>query len=125
MSKLRASGCAIAGSLMLAGCVTPAKPLYQWESYQPQVYEYFKGGSTEAQVLEMERGLEVIRSRNGVPPPGYHAHLGLLYSTLGRDDQMVQEFQTEKALFPESATYIDFLLNNARKADAQRAEESR
>ena len=28
--------------------------------------------------------------------------------------QMVREFETEKALFPESATYMDFLLNNAR-----------
>jgi hypothetical protein len=124
MSKLRASCRAIACGVMLAGCVTPAKPLYQWEGYQPRVYDYFKGGSTEAQVIEMERGLEAIRSRNGVPPPGYHAHLGMLYSTLGKDAQMVQEFQTEKALFPESAPYIDFLLSNAKKTAAQGAEEN-
>ncbi|MGV8183400.1 DUF4810 domain-containing protein, partial [Pseudomonas aeruginosa] len=40
--------------------------------------------------------------------------LGLLYSSIGKDGQMVREFETEKALFPESATYMDFLLNNAR-----------
>ncbi|MCT7023003.1 hypothetical protein M1743_23395 [Salmonella enterica subsp. enterica serovar Saintpaul] len=27
---------------------------------------------------------------------------------------MVQEFRTEKALFPESAAYMDFLLKNAK-----------
>ena len=27
----------------IAGCQTAPQPLYQWESYQPQVYEYFKG----------------------------------------------------------------------------------
>ncbi len=32
---------------------------------------------------------------------------------------MVQQFQTEKALFPESATYMDFLLKNAKKEGKQ------
>jgi hypothetical protein len=122
MNKLNAGWLAATASLLLAGCVSGPKPLYQWESYQPQVYEYFKGGATEAQVAELERGLVEIQAKNGVPPPGYHAHLGMLYSTLGKDDQMLQQFQTEKALFPESAPYIDFLLNNIKKADAAREE---
>ncbi|MDR2195708.1 MAG: DUF4810 domain-containing protein, partial [Gallionellaceae bacterium] len=87
----------------------------QWEGYQPQVYEYFKGGSKDAQAAELERGLEAIKSTNGAVPPGYHAHLGMLYMELGKDDQMIQEFQTEKALFPESAPYIDYLLGNLKK----------
>ncbi len=111
----RAATAAVIGGTLLAGCAAPSKPLYQWESYQPQVYEYFKGASKEKQIAELERGLEKIKSTNGAVPPGYHAHLGLLYSSLGRDDQMVQEFQTEKALFPESAAYIDFLMKNVKK----------
>ncbi|CBJ34919.1 putative lipoprotein (plasmid) [Ralstonia solanacearum PSI07] len=112
MSRV-AAGVAV-GSALLAGCAGP-KSLYQWEGYQPQVYEYFKGESKEAQVAELERGLEKIKSANGAVPPGYHAHLGMLYSSLGKDDQMVQEFQTEKALFPESGAYIDFLMKNVKK----------
>lgn len=100
------------GSLLLAGCNMP-KPLYQWESYQPQVYEYFNGQSKEEQAIALERDLEKIKAKNGAVPPGYHAQLGLLYSELGRDDQMVQQFNTEKALFPESTAYMDFLLSNA------------
>ncbi|MDO3506575.1 DUF4810 domain-containing protein [Ralstonia pseudosolanacearum] len=119
MSKLFAlsrvaAGMAV-GSALLAGCAAGPKSLYQWEGYQPQVYEYFKGESKEAQVTELERGLEKIKSANGAVPPGYHAQLGLLYSNLGKDDQMVQEFQTEKALFPESGAYIDFLMKNVKK----------
>ncbi|BCL94842.1 DUF4810 domain-containing protein (plasmid) [Ralstonia pseudosolanacearum] len=119
MSKLFAlsrvaAGMAV-GSALLAGCAAGPKSLYQWEGYQPQVYEYFKGESKEAQVAELERGLEKIKSANGAVPPGYHAQLGLLYSNLGKDDQMVQEFQTEKALFPESGAYIDFLMKNVKK----------
>ena len=118
MSKtfaIRRMAAAAMGSALLSGCVTPGKPLYQWEGYQPQVYKYFKGESKEAQVTELEQGLEKIKSDNGAAPPGYHAQLGLLYSSLGKDDRMVQEFKTEKVLFPEAATYIDFLLKNMTK----------
>ncbi|MFJ3049044.1 MULTISPECIES: DUF4810 domain-containing protein [Pseudomonas nitroreducens/multiresinivorans group] len=109
---------AVLALLFLAGCAQQ-KTLYQWEGYQPQVYQYFKGESKEAQVQELEADLEKIKAKNGVVPPGYHAQLGLLYSSLGKDDQMIQQFQTEKALFPESATYMDFLMKNAGKAGAQ------
>ncbi|MDD2111128.1 DUF4810 domain-containing protein [Pseudomonas asiatica] len=108
----------VLGSVLLAGCNAP-KPLYQWESYQPQVYGYLKGDSKEEQVIALERDLEKIKAKNGAVPPGYHAQLGLLYSSLGKDDQMIQQFRTEKALFPESAAYMDFLLSNATKGVKQ------
>ena len=71
--------------------------MYQWESYQPQVYEYFKGESSkEEQAIALERDLEKIKAKNGAVPPGYHAQLGLLYSSLGKDDQMIQQLRTER-----------------------------
>ncbi|NBF04630.1 DUF4810 domain-containing protein [Pseudomonas sp. Fl5BN2] len=110
---------ALLGSVLLAGCSGP-KTLYQWETYQSQTYEYFKGEEAkEAQVEALERDLQKIKSTGKAVPPGYHAHLGMLYAGLGKDDQMVQQFNTEKALFPESARYMDFLLENAKKGAAQ------
>ncbi|UUT25590.1 DUF4810 domain-containing protein [Pseudomonas chlororaphis] len=107
------------GSVLLAGCSGP-KTLYQWETYQAQTYEYFKGEEAkEAQVEALERDLQKIKSTGKAVPPGYHAHLGMLYAGLGKDDQMVQQFNTEKALFPESAPYMDFLLKNAKKGAGQ------
>lgn len=103
----------------VAGCQTAPKPLYQWESYQPQVYGYFKGESKQEQVEALERDLQKINASGRQAPPGYHAHLGMLYLSLGKDDQMVQEFRTEKALFPESAGYMDFLLKNAKAGDVK------
>lgn len=108
-----------AAVLWLSGCAQP-KTLYQWGSYQPEVYEYFKGESKEAQVAKLEEDLQKIRSTNGNPPPGYHAQLGMLYGSLGKDDQMVQEFRTEKTLFPESATYMDFLMRNVKTGVASK-----
>jgi hypothetical protein len=108
-----------AAALWLSGCAQH-KTLYQWGSYQPEVYEYFKGESKEAQVAKLEEDLQKIRSTNGNPPPGYHAQLGMLYGSLGKDDQMVQEFRTEKTLFPESATYMDFLMRNVKTGVASK-----
>lgn len=110
----RVMATALMGSALLAGCTGP-KTLYQWEGYQPQVYQYFKGESKEAQVEALEADLQKIKATDGAVPPGYHAQLGLLYLSLGKDDQMAQQFQTEKALFPESSTYMDFLLKNAKQ----------
>lgn len=104
--------------LVLAGCAQQ-KTLYQWEGYQHQVYQYLKGEPKEQQIEVLEADLQKIKAQDGAVPPGYHAQLGLLYSSLGKDDQMAQQFQTEKSLFPESATYMDFLLNNAKKGSRQ------
>ncbi|MDD2089251.1 DUF4810 domain-containing protein [Pseudomonas guariconensis] len=119
LSAWRAVAALLLGCTLLAGC-SGQKSLYQWESYQPQVYEYFKGESSkEEQAIALERDLEKIKAKNGAVPPGYHAQLGLLYSSLGKDDQMIQQLRTEKALFPESAPYMDFLMNNASKGTKQ------
>ncbi|VVQ37197.1 DUF4810 domain-containing protein [Pseudomonas fluorescens] len=110
----------LAASTLLAGCASGPQTLYQWEGYEPQVYEYFKGEEPkEAQAEALERDLQKIRSTGKAVPPGYHAHLGLLYLSMGKDDQMVQQFKTEKTLFPESGTYMDFLLKNAKSGDAK------
>lgn len=102
----------VAASLLCVGCATTPS-LYQWEDYQPQVYKYLKdeGKSKEEQIIILEKGLQKIQATGKTPPPGYHAHLGLLYYEVGRGAEAVQQFQTEKALFPESTKYMNFLLN--------------
>ncbi len=82
--------------------------MYQWEGYQSQVYEYFKGESKEAQITALESGLKKIKAKGGSVPPGYHAQLGMLHLNVGKGDQMVKEFQTEKTLFPESTALHGF-----------------
>ncbi|MFP3566853.1 DUF4810 domain-containing protein [Paraburkholderia sp. SIMBA_030] len=103
---------AMAAAVMLSGCAGSGQtpPLYQWTGYQPQVYEYFKGTrSSQEQVDALEKALQEIQAKGDTPPPGFHAHLGMLYAGIGKGDQAQQEFQTEKQLFPESSTYMDFL----------------
>jgi hypothetical protein len=100
--------------LVVTGCAEQ-KTLYQWEGYQAQVNNYFKGEAKEAQITVLEGDLEKIKSKNGAVPPGYNAQLGLLYLSVGNIDQMRQRFKAEEALYPESTAYMEFLMKNAQQ----------
>ncbi|RFU47561.1 DUF4810 domain-containing protein [Paraburkholderia sp. DHOC27] len=101
-----------ATAALLSGCAAnkSAPPLYQWDGYQPQVYEYFKAQTTPQQQIDaLEKSLQEIRARGSRLPPGFHAQLGMLYASVGKEQQALQEFEAEKQAFPESSTYMDFL----------------
>ena len=104
--------------LSLVGCATPKQSLYQWGNYENQVYALYNDpgkSPLEAQIEKLEADYQKARSTNKAVPPGFHAHLGYLYFQAGKGDQAVQSFQTEKALFPESAVYMDRVLAKAKK----------
>ena len=98
--------------LLLAGCATQPKPIYNWDKYQTTVYQYYQSDkvSQEEQIASLKESIEKSRATNKLVPPGLHAQLGLLYANTGHTDQAFQDFNTEKTLFPESAAYMDFLL---------------
>jgi|GEM_PF-86618 len=100
---------ALLAIVLLAGC-SATKTMYGWNDYQPEVYAYFQGASTDEQIITLEKNLEQFKARDQLAPPGFHAHLGMLFAEAGNMDRAAQEFNTEKRLFPESAPYMDFLL---------------
>ncbi|MDR0701063.1 MAG: DUF4810 domain-containing protein [Azoarcus sp.] len=99
----------------LSGCASRPEPLYRWGSYEAQVYAHLKGESREAQIEAMERDINKIDASGKIAPPGFYAHLGLLYAETGHDDKAAECFGKEKARFPESAVFMDFLLNKYRQ----------
>lgn len=116
-SALAFAAAAVAG-MLLGGCATQqtTRPLYGWDGYEPQVYEYLKGQSSpETQISALEQSLQQIRGKGERPPPGFHAHLGALYASAGKRQQATQELLAEKEAFPESSAYMDFLLKNLNK----------
>jgi hypothetical protein len=98
----------------LVGCAVAPKPLYYWEGYQRQVYEYLKGDGTSPteQLLVMQAQAEKARAAGATLPPGFRAHLALLHLQLGRYDEARQLMEEEKAAFPESTQYMDFVLKS-------------
>lgn len=111
---LRAAALGMAG--LLAGCAAP-QPLYSWNGYPTQVYSHLKneGGSSEEQILVLEKGISQSAAKNAALPPGYQAHLGLLYLNTGRTDDALQAWEKEKKSFPESTQFIDYLIGNMKK----------
>ena len=104
----------IATALLTVGCASKTtQPLYGWEGYHPQVYEHLKsGGNVDAQqqVAKLEEAQQKIAQRGQALPPGYRAHMGMLYAKAGQTDKSAEAISAEKTHFPESASFMDFLL---------------
>jgi len=99
-------------AIAVGGCAQPQRPLYHWDGFQRQLYEHFKGdGSGPAEQLRILEALaEKAQGSGGMLPPGFRAHLAMIYLRLGRFDEARLQLESEKATFPESAAYMDFLL---------------
>lgn len=98
--------------LTLLGCVQAPKQLYMWESFPRQQYEVLLGGaaSPDAQIQALETHAEKARAASAALPPGFRAHLGMMYLAIGNTSTARQMWQAEKLAFPESSPYIDILL---------------
>jgi len=119
---LRASAAVGASAVLalLTACGTPQKPLYQWGGYQASVYQYFKtnGATPGDQITQLEAQLIKNKAANEATPPGLHGHLALLYAKVGNDEAARAHLEAERALFPESAGYVDFLLKKPTEKTA-------
>ncbi len=115
MSRLVTLVCLAAS---LTACVTPPKTIYAWGDYEQLIYTAHAtpgAGDPQTQVLALEKDYQAARAANKPLPPGWHAHLGYLYFQLGKSDQALQEFNSEKAQFPESAKLMDRLIAKVKK----------
>jgi hypothetical protein len=99
-------------AVCFSGC---ASQLYYWGDYEGQVYAYLKGESPANQIKILEHDRQRIEAYDMKAPPGFYAHLGLLYTEVGNYADAIVCFETEKKLFPEAAVYMDFLLTNLRR----------
>jgi hypothetical protein len=100
-------------SIGVAACKT-TEPLYYYGEYPSTVYNFFKADDTSIseQIDVLEETLEKASNNGKAVPPGLHAHLGMLYFEVGDEATAIGHLSTEKALFPESTQFIDFLLTN-------------
>ena len=98
----------------LPGCAEAPKRLYHWDGFQAQLYEYFKGDGSnpDEQLRVLNDQSQRARASGAALPPGFHAHLAMIYLRLGRDTEARLELEAEKSSFPESTQYMDFLLKH-------------
>ena len=107
----------LAATLLLAACGTSAPPLYYWDTYPTTIYQGMQGKqSPDAQIGALEQYQEKAKAKNMAVAPGVYAHLGMLYVETGRGNLAQKAFTEEKARFPESAQFMDFLLKTPQPA---------
>ncbi len=107
----------IAVVFIIGGCAQQKPSLYYWGSYESLVHDmYLKPGQAEShiQIEKLTEDLERIQAEGKRVPPGLHAHLGYMYFLQGNEPAALQEFATERDLFPESATFIDSIIKRAK-----------
>ncbi len=114
--------------LMLAGCVLAfagcqtQRPLYYWGNYETINYLAYskpEKASLETQREKLEEDLEKTKGYHLAAHPGLHAQLGYVYQQLGRTDEAIREFATEKTQFPESTVFMDRMIEKAKGGTAK------
>lgn len=102
-------------AIAASGCKT-TEPQYYYGQYSNAVYSYFKADevTVEEQISILEEVIQTAAANSKYVAPGIHAHLGMLYFEVGNHQLGAQHFEQEKALFPESTHYINFLLKPLR-----------
>jgi hypothetical protein len=103
---------AVALATLVAGCAQPPKTLYMWETFPRQQYDALLGSasSPDSQIQAMEAHAAKASGNGAALPPGFRAHLGMLYLGNGNAQQAERLWLAEKTAFPESAPYVDRLL---------------
>jgi len=102
------------GVWLLVGCASGPRNLYYWGDFPDANYAWLQDEpQNDEKLLEtLEKNAQRAVANNHNVPPGFHAHLGLIYLKLGQIDQAVAHLQAEKAAFPEAAPFMDFQLRN-------------
>ena len=103
---------------LLTGCTsTKVSSLYGWRNYEKNLDAYFRANNsgTEEQLQSMQDDKTVLQGEGKGLPPGYRAHMGLLYGRKGDLESFRSQLEAEKQQFPESAGFMDFLMRNLKK----------
>jgi hypothetical protein len=112
LGRLTAAAVSVGAAVALAACAQAPKPLYYWGTFPSIAYDTLRGDEKGPldQLHAMDEQAEKAKAAGLPLPPGFHAHLGLIYLKLGRQDDARRAWQTERERFPESAVYIDSLM---------------
>ncbi len=109
---LRPAGTMLALAI-LAGCAAKGPgPLYMWEKFPRHQYAtLLKEGTNPLEDIRiLEEHAEKAKVANLALPPGFRAHLGMLYGESGNSQRARELWQAEVVAFPESAPFMERLL---------------
>lgn len=98
---------------LLAGCVTNHQR-YDWGTYDPSLYTYYKDPTKEAALAEsLAAIISTADSHHALVPPGIYAEYGYLQLQEGKNSMAVDLFKQEEAHWPESKVFMDRMIKVA------------
>ncbi len=107
--------------VLLAGCAGH-KNLYYWGEYESVLLDMYTDpgeATNEVQIQRLNESIQSAQDVNMAVPPGLYAHLGMIYARQGNMKAAMQAFEMEKNVFPESALFIDGMVERAKKRVSQ------
>lgn len=107
--------------LLLSGCTVKDTRMYYWGNYERMLYAHHLKSEEVSSLQEIEILTQDIDKAlaSGKPvAPGIHAHLGMLYASMGDLDAAVDALNREKQSFPESRVLIDGFIQRISNAKA-------
>jgi hypothetical protein len=115
------------GILLLTGCSSPY--LYEWGDYDEWLYENYKNPKDDEELyVDLTALITEYESRKNpaVKPmaPGLYAEYGFLLMRRGENNRAIEYYNKEKALWPESAVFMDSMIQVAKIADTSTAKKA-
>lgn len=106
--------------LFLGGCTSPY--LYEWGDYDQWLYENYKDPKGDEELYQELTALfdkYEKRKKPSTKPmaPGLFAEYGFLLMRRGDNARAIEYYNKEKALWPESATFMDSMIQTAKIAE--------
>lgn len=94
---------------LLAGCQSNT---YDWGGYEGSIYRQYADDdySPSEEIDRLTKEVAKTEAAGKKVPPGKYAHLAYLYEAAGDKRQARKYFEAEKLAFPESAVFVDGML---------------
>lgn len=99
-----------------AGCASSGGALYQWGSYEQDLFLYYQEPAQRDAIIEREMTfIDKLESQGKTPPPGLYAELGTLLLLSGRADEAIEFYQKEHNAWPESQVMMGAMIENLQE----------
>ena len=117
---MRAAAMAVLCAGSLAGCARPPQQ-YAWGDYSHALYQNYSGDHNTNTLAVKLAAIIADGEPSGKVPPGIYAEYGYLMLSAGKSREACSYFEKEKALYSESAFFMDRMI---AAANTEKPKES-